>query len=527
MIELTRRQVLGHGIALAGASLLVPTASAQGTTSAPVVATRYGQVRGFTDNGVNVFRGIRYGADTSSRRFMPPLAPTPWDGVVDALEYGASAPQNRTSDFISEDCLFLNVWTPGPLDGHKRPVMFYIHGGAYSHGSGSSPLYDGKVLAKNHDCVVVTVNHRLNALGYLFLQQLGDADFADSGNCGQLDLILALRWVRENIANFGGDPDRVLAFGQSGGGAKIATMMAMPAAEGLFHRAASMSGQQVTASGPGNATARTQAFLDEIGIAASEVHKLSKLPLDQLLNGLAARDPVLADKGIYFGPVLDMRSLNRHPFYPDAAPQSAHIPMILGNTHDETRLFYRDPSYYNLKWNDLPDLLLRNIPVDIDPNYVLAEYRDLYPEYSPSEIFFKATTAGRSWRAAIEEAQERAKLGRNNTFVYQLDFQSPERPEWGAPHTFDIPLVFGNLGAAGSITGTGPDAKAVSAMMAEAFASFARTGKPASKNLPAWHPYTLPNRETMIIDAKPEMRNDPRGAERKLFARVPYVQPGT
>jgi para-nitrobenzyl esterase len=222
-----------------------------------------------------------------------------------------------------------------------------------------------------------------------------------------------------------------------------------------------------------------------------------------------------------------MRSVRRHPFYPDAAPQSAHIPMIIGNTHDETRLFYRDPSYFALDWDDLPGLLLQNIPVDIDPDYVLAEYRNLYPELSPSNIFFKATTAGRSWRAAIEEAQERAKLGSGNTFVYQLDFQSPERPEMGAPHTFDIPLVFGNLGVEESITGAGRNARAVSAMMLEAFSSFARTGKPRSGDLPAWQPYSLPNRETMMIDVEARMENDPRGEERKIFARVPYVQPGT
>jgi len=524
---LTRREILGHGIALAGASLVAPIAAAQTKSLNPLVATGYGQVRGYLDSGISVFRGVRYGADTAPRRFMPPLQPQPWDDVVDVFEYGPEAPQDRTTEAISEDCLFLNIWTPAVNDGRKRPVMFYIHGGAYSHGSGSSPLYDGAALARRGDVVVVTVNHRLNAFGYLYLQRSGHADFSDAGNCGQLDLILALQWVRDNIARFGGDPDCVLAFGQSGGGAKIATMMAMPAAEGLFHRAASMSGQQVTASGPAHATLRTQAFLDAAGIGPENLAKLQTLPVEQLLRGLEASDPVLGSKSVYFGPVLDMRSLQRHPFYPDAAPQSANIPMIIGNTHDETKAFLRDPRYYDLDWPDLPDLLIPNMVVDIRPEFVISEYRRIYPDYSPTQVFFAATTAARSWRGAIIELDERAKQAGADTFAYHLDFASPLEPQLGAPHTFDIPLIFGNLDAKGSISGTGADAKSVSAMMSDAFISFAGTGQPYSTKLPEWKPFTLEKRETMLFDQTPGLANDPRGEERKIFARVPYVQPGT
>lgn len=519
-----RRAILRAGAF--GALALAGGTYAGGSGSTVVAATGHGRVRGYDDAGVSVFKGIRYGADTSSRRFMPAVAPTPWDGIIDAFEYGPSAPQDRSDEPVSEDCLFLNVWTPA-LDDGARPVMFYIHGGAYAHGSGSSPLYDGRELARRHDVVVVTVNHRLNAFGYLYLQRLGDASLADSGNCGQLDLVLALDWVRNNIPAFGGDPSRVLAFGQSGGGAKIATMMAMPAAVGLFQRAASMSGQQVTASGPANATARALAYLDTLGVAADEIGRLRELSMEALLRGLDARDPILPYGSVYFGPVLDMRSLTRHPFYPDAAPQSAHIPMIIGNTHDETRAFLRDRKYYDMGWEELPALLLPNMRVDIRPEYVIEEYRKLYPDMSPSDVFFKATTAARSWRAAIIEAEERARQGGDNTFVYQLDWGSPVKPELGAPHTFDIPLVFGTLAAEGSITGTGKDARAVSTMMREAFTSFAESGTPASSLLPKWQPYTLPDRETMLIDLPPRIANDPRGAERRIFAAVPYVQPGT
>ena len=521
----SRRDILGAGAGLAGAIGAWPLFA---QTSAPVVATTAGPVRGYVDSGVNVFKGIRYGADTAPRRFRPPARPAPWSDVVDCLDYGTSAPQTRSSEAMSEDCLFLNVWTPGVGDGGKRPVMFYIHGGAYNHGSGSSPLYDGRALAQHGDAVVVTVNHRLNAFGYLYLQRLAPERFPDSGNCGQLDLVLALEWVRDNIAAFGGDPDRVLAFGQSGGGAKIATMMAMPAAAGLFQRAASMSGQQVTASGPTNATKRTLAYLDALAVAPADAGRLAAMPVDALVRGLDARDPVLDyDASVYFGPVLDMRSLTRHPFYPDAAPQSARIPMIIGNTHDETRAFLRDPAYYELEWDDVPALLVPNMRVDISPDYVVAEYRELYPDRSPSEVFFAATTAARSWRAAIIEAEERAKQVGADTFVYQLDFASPVKPELGAPHTLDIPLVFRNLETEASIAGTGEASRAVSSMMSDAFTSFAATGRPASALLPDWTPFALPGRATMIFDTEPRMENDPRGAERRIFERVPYVQPGT
>jgi para-nitrobenzyl esterase len=526
-LTFSRRSILGAAAGTLGAMSVPGNAFGTLSGAAPEVRTHLGTIRGFSDNGISVFKGIRYGADTRPRRFRPPLSPVAWEQVADTVEYGASCPQSSNVGHMDEDCLFLNIWSPELDDGARLPVMFYIHGGAYSNGSGSSPLYDGAALAKRGNVVVVTVNHRLNAFGYLYLQRLGDERFADSGNCGQLDLILALEWVQKNIARFGGDPDKVLAFGQSGGGAKIATMMATPAAGGLFHRAASMSGQQVTASGPANATLRSRAYLDAIGIGVDETSQLATMPTDKLVPGLAAGDPVLGYGPVYFGPVLDMRSIQRHPFYPDAAPQSAHIPMIIGNTRDETRAFLREPELYELDWQDLPDLLISNMRVDIRPEFVVDEYRRLYPDQSPSDIFFKATTAARSWRGAVIEAEERAKAGRGNTFAYQLNWGSPVQPELGAPHGFDIPLVFGNLDADRSLTGSGNNAQEVSAMLSDAFINFAYNGVPTAGNLPVWKPYTLPGRETMVIDLPARLENDPRGAERELFARVPYVQPGT
>ncbi|HEX8568637.1 MAG TPA: carboxylesterase/lipase family protein [Caulobacteraceae bacterium] len=498
--------------------------------AAPVARTTAGRVRGYDDTGVSVFRGIRYGGNTSERRFRPPAAPLPWREVRDALEYGPASPQRSSEPNQSEDCLFLNVWTPGLRDGRRRPVMVYIHGGAYATGSGSSPLTDGANLARRGDVVVVTVNHRLNVFGYAYLARLGAPEFfADSGNAGQLDLLLALQWVRDNIAEFGGDPRKVMVFGQSGGGAKIATMMAMPVFAGLFHRAATMSGQQVTASGPLNATRRTLAWLNALKLRPDQLGELRRLPAERLVEGLAAEDPVLGFGGIYFGPVLDERSLRRHPFYPDAPPQSARIPMIIGNTHDETRAFLgNDPTNFTVTWDQLPaKLTFANMRVDILPETVIAEYRRFYPQYTASEVLFSATTAARSWRAAVIEAEERAKQG-SPAWVYQLDWGSPrEGGKFRAHHTLDIPLVFNNLAAAGEVTGTSPGARAVADAMTEAFLAFARTGDPNHRRLPRWDRYTLPRRRTMIFDVPPRMQDDPRGAERRLFAKVPYVQPGT
>lgn len=494
----------------------------------PVATTKHGKVRGYTHDSVQVFKGVRYGADTSPRRFMPPVPPANWTGIIEATEYGPSCPQqSRNDSHVSEDCLFLNVFTPALRDSRKRPVMFYIHGGAYANGSGSSPLYDGVRLCKRGDVVVVTVNHRLNAFGYLYLSRFGGPELADSGNVGQLDLILALKWVQENITEFGGDPGNVMVFGQSGGGAKIATMMAMPAAKGLFHRAATMSGQQVTASGPLNATQRTKALLGTLKITPQRVDEIRTLPFQKIVEALKTIDPVLPFGSVYFGPVLDQRWLMRHPFYPGAPAQSANIPMIIGNTHDETKAFLGgDPENFNLSWEQLPEKLIPNMRVDIQPEYVISEYRKLYPDLSPGDLFFRITTASRSWRGAIIEAEERAKSG-SPAYVYQLDWATPkEGGKFGAPHASDIQLVFDNINQPGA-TAMGPQAQTMADTMSETFIAFARSGNPNNQHIPAWEPYDLLLRKTMVFDVPTHAENDPRGAERTLFEAVPYIQAGS
>jgi para-nitrobenzyl esterase len=503
---------------IAGAAALPTIVHAASAARYRTVDTALGRVRGSIENGLQVFRGIRYGV---AERFQAPRAPKPVGTVIDALNFGPSAPQNGDKYRPqSEDCLFLNVWTPEARRGANLPVMVYFHGGAYAGGSVVDPLNDGRHLAAK-GVVAVTVNHRLNALGYLYLARL-DPRFPDSGNLGQLDLILALQWIRDNIAAFGGDPKRVMVFGQSGGGAKIATLMGTPAAAGLFHSAATMSGQQVTASGPMHATERAQAYLARLKAKPDD---LVDMPVERLLEALDATDPIMGG-GVYFGPVLDMKWLTRHPFWPDANPQSNGIPMVLGNTHDETRAFIGHERLKGISWENLADRMAPELRVDIKPEWVVSEYRRLFPAYTPEQVFYAATTAGRSWRGQVEEAEARAKANAP-TWLYQVDFASPVEPWRGAPHTMDIALVFGTLDAPGSFAGTGAAARGVSDAMMASFIALAAKGDPNASGLPHWPMYRLDQRATMIFDAPGHVQNDPRREQRELFARVPYIQPGT
>ncbi len=503
--SITRRAVLASG-ALAVGAIALPLGAT--TIRLPEVRAASGHYIGsfIYDRADQVtvrahrFAGIRY---ARAERFQPPVPVVSAALMAEqAPGFGPACPQ-RGGGYQpqSEDCLFLNVWTPPAPAAAPRPVMVYFHGGAYSNGSVTDPLNDGAALAARGDVVVVTFNHRLNALGYLYLPDR----FPDSGNAGQLDLICALEWVQRNIAAFGGDPGNVTLFGQSGGGAKIATLMAMPAAAGLFHKAITMSGQQVTASGPINAGKRAAAFLAALGEGVDP----ATMPVEALLAGLDATDPVLGGR-VYLGPVLDMRSLQRHPFWPDAPPQSAQIPLLLGNTVAETRAFYPADGRVlgGLGWDNLAARIAPEMKVDIAPDWVVAQFRERYPQASPLDLFHRIVTAARSWRGQVEEAEARARDGGANTFVYQLDFEN-------AAHTDDIGLAFG------TVPDPTPAQAAMSAVVMDAFVRFARTGDPG------WSAYDLTRRATMVFDTESRLVDNPRAWERELFARVPYVQPGT
>jgi len=529
-----------QGSALAAAGAVIGPKRMWAQTNAPVATTTSGKVRGFVQDGVNVFKGISYGDDTAGHRFMPPAKPQPWAGVMDALKFGPQAPQpiharsgrsafsplDEANPVNSEDCLHLNVWTAGLRDGRKRPVMVYIHGGAYSSSSSNGPVYDGVCLVKRGDVVVVTMNHRLNLFGYMYLAKLGGSEFADSGNVGQLDLILMLEWVRDNIAEFGGDPSRVMIFGQSGGGAKCATLMAMPAAKGLFHRVITMSGQQLTARTQEHATESAQAVLATIGLSQANLEDIrdpKKVPMEKLVAAMHA--------GKYFGPVLDGGALPRDPFAPDAPPLSANVPMILGNAHDETRLLIGggDPSLFSLTWEELPQRLerYRQFLGTLKVADIVADYRKWYPAYTASDAFFAVTTAFRSWHGMVIESDRRAAQ-HGPTWVYNFAWKSPvDGGKWGAPHTMDIPFAFDNVEIAASMTGGGANAQKVADQVSETFIAFARTGDPDNKAIPKWPRYELKDRPTMIWDSVSRVEDDPRGEERKLIAHAPYLQPGT
>jgi len=554
-VKMNRRDFIQTASAAALAASLRRDAIAEGNGPA-IVSTTAGRVRGRITDDVTSFLGVPYGRDTKLSRFQAPLTVEAWQGIRDCFAYGDRAPQlggRRTSrtnatrldtyslppdeGLESEDCLHLNVWTPALKASVKptKPVLVYIHGGAFNGGTVNSVLYDGTRLCKRGDVVVVTVNHRLNAFGFLYLAEITqEAAFADSGNVGMLDLVLALQWVKNNIARFGGDASRVTIFGQSGGGAKCATMMAMPPAHGLFHHVMSMSGQQVTAAPLTIATERTRQFLKKAGLADVPPEKLrsaiESAPFETLKDAANVSSAWL--------PVVDGRSLPRDPFSPDAPPLSASVPMILGNTHDETRglIGGSQPALFQLEWKDVAEALKKNVGVylgPVSPEVVVDRYREWYPAYSPSDVFFAAATAFRSWPGQVIEAERRAEsAAQARTWVYQMNWPSPVAGgKFGAPHTIDIPFFFDNLSVAQGVVGEGTvavsAAQPLADAMSESLIAFARTGNPNSAAVPNWPSYDLKGRATMIWNVPPKVENDPRGRERELAATAHYRQPGT
>lgn len=495
-----------------------------------IVETTTGKVRGTTTQSIHAFRGIPYGAPTGGRnRFQPPQKPEPWTGVRDAAKYGASSPQpvggmatlraiigEGPTEAESEDCLYLNVWTPAVGDGKKRPVLFWCHGGGFTMGSGSGGFYHGANLVRRGDAVVVTVNHRLGPVGYCYLGELLGEEFAASGNVGMLDLVAALEWVRDNIAAFGGDPGNVTIFGESGGGAKVSVLMAMPAASGLFHRAVVQSGPLLRAATRASATERAAKLLRELNISAGEGEKLQTLPLEQLF---AANAEINTNGLRGWGPVVDGKILPQQPFDPVAPAISASVPLLIGTNKDEAALFLLADS--TLESLDEAGLRARvSVFAGDSTDKLLDAYRSAQPQATPADIFTSIASDQMMRINSITQAERKYGQGAAPVYMYLFTWETPVlNGRLKSCHALEIPFVFDNLARAARFTGDRPECQAIADGMSEAWLAFARTGEPGP-NWPAWTPE---ERATKIFDREIRVENDPAGRQRKAWADIKIV----
>ncbi|MCC6201989.1 MAG: carboxylesterase/lipase family protein [Gammaproteobacteria bacterium] len=553
-IDLTRRRT-AQGLVVGGAAIafgLMPALQPRAARAAsePVVETRHGRVRGFLAQGVYTFRGVRYGASTSAeRRFRPPEPPTPWAGVVDASSYGFSAPQTnplaapgRTSPLAdimaasdgyraapaeSEDCLFLNIWTAGLGVSRKRPVLVWLHGGGFTSGSASPLLYDGGNLVRRGDVVVVGINHRLNVFGYTHLEDLGGTEFAHSGNAGQLDIIQALAWVRDNIDRFGGDPRRVMIFGESGGGAKVSFLLGSPPAKGLFHRAVIESGPGLRMGERARASQVAEVLLGELGLSRSKLADIHKLSTTQILSAYFAAQAQVGAGGLGsggFGPVLDAEVLPAHPFDPVASELSASIPIIIGWNRTEATVFsLGEPALFELNEAGL-EQRVRTMYRD-DAPAVLAAYRTAMPTATPSAIYFRVASEQMFGFNSILLAERKAALRKAPAYVYRFDWATPVmNGKLGSPHGVEMPFVFDNVDKAGSgLTGGGAAANRLAARVSAAWLAFAATGDPNTRRsgLPLWEPYSAERRSMMLFNDRSELALDPDQGIRETLAGIP------
>lgn len=467
----------------------------------PNAKTAAGELRGRVDGDVLSFKGIPYAAPpTGPLRFRSPEPAPAWAGVVDAFEYGPSCPQSSArpqgwsqEPSLSEDCLYLNVWTPGLNRSARRPVMVWLHGGGFSIGSGSWPVYDGQALASRGDVVVVTVNHRLGIFGYLHLGDRAGSEYASSGNAGMLDLVAALRWVNENIAAFGGDPDNVTIFGESGGGAKVSTLLAMPAAAGLFHRAAIQSGPGLRVRAEDQATQSGEEIAVSLGCSAGDVGALQSLPSERLLEAQAKRGRMSFTD---FSPVLDGIAVTDHPGQALSNGTASDVPIIVGSNRDEASLFLAmDPANADLASLDESGLMRRMSRYGDDGPRIAAEYRAARPDASPYDLYV-AIESDRMMRAPSIELAER-KLGGGTAPVFMYLFRWATGP-LGSAHGYEIAFVFDN--ARPPVMHPSPSRAALAAQMSDAWISFARVGDPSHGGLPAWPAYSTAERATMIFD---------------------------
>ena len=541
-LRLNRRSFLVQSTVVGGGLLLPRRHAWAADAGEPVVDTTSGKIRGVTVNGIAAFKGIPYGASTAgAKRFMPPHKPAPWGGVREAVDWAGHAPQaffgQRRPEVshlapppdtvpVSEDCLTLNLWTPG-LDAGKRPVMVWFHGGAFSYGSANMPRTAGANLARRGDVVMVTVNHRLNILGFLDLTALGGEDFAHSANAGVLDLVTALEWVRDNIAKFGGDPGNVTIFGQSGGGGKVSALLAMPAAKGLFQRAIVMSGAGIRMAEHDRATKLAEAVLGEVGLKANQLDKLQAVPFERLIAAIEPAQKKLAPVGFRlldrygFGPVVEGHDLPHHPFDPTATDLSDDVPVMVGGTRDENALFLApDDAVWNRTLSE--DELKKRVAKVAGGNTagVLALYRQMHPGMNPAELLIEITTDSNFWVRSVLLAERKAAKGKAPVYMYSFNWRTPVLDgKLMAPHAIDVAFVFDTIDV-GGITGHSPAAAVIAGVESLTWASFARAGTPDNKAIPHWPAYTTADRATMMIDTEWQVKNDPQHEARLLWTKI-------
>src|SRR5215472_11553381 len=551
------RRALLKGVATLGGSALLPEAASGApkanipgtapiivvTEGGDVVETSADKVRGYTRNGIFTFKGIPYAASTGgAARFLAPAKPKPWTGVRSSLYYGQVCPQGPRSGWTvdenafmfewddgqpGEDCLRVNVWSPGINDNRKRPVLFWIHGGGYSAGSGQElKSYDGENLAHRGDVVVVSVNHRLNSLGYLNLAEYGPR-WADSGNVGMLDLVASLEWVRDNIGNFGGDPNSVTIFGQSGGGGKVGVLMAMPSAKGLFHKAIIESGSSLRQSAPESSAKLAAGVLSELGLSGSQIDRLQELPYEQVVAaGVAAQRKLVprggnipgSGTGVNWGPTVDGRVLPQHAFDPAAPAISSDVPMIIGTVLNEFTTGIGHPEYESMTLDEARKR--------IDARYgtktgrILEAFQKAYPSAKPFDLM-SLIFATPTRQNAITQAERKAAQKAAPAYLHWFTWQTPVlngRPR--AFHCSELPFVFDNTDRCAAMTGGTQEARELGAKMSECWINFARKGDPNHSGVPKWAAFTPDKVPTMIFDNKCELKNDPMGEARRTMPQI-------
>jgi para-nitrobenzyl esterase len=505
-----------------------------------VVETASGEVRGTVEEGVLAFRTIPYAASTAGvNRFRPPAPVAAWAGVRDCSAFKGRAPQAglrpatrpELENFSgaadpspeTEDCLTVNVWTPG-CDPAKRPVMVWFHGGAFAYGNANSPRTRGSRLAARNDVVVVTVNQRLNIFGHLDLSAVGGEAFRWSGNAGTLDMVAALEWVRENVAAFGGDPDNVTVFGESGGGAKVSTLLSMPRAKGLFHRAIIQSGAAVRLRTKERALALTECVLRHLGVG---VAALASVPVSDLLAAVEPAQKALGPSPAPlfdrypFGPVVDGEVLPAQPFDPTASDVMADVPLIIGDMKTETANYL---AVVDRVWDrSLTEAEMERRVAAIAGEHagrVIELYGQLYPGASSAERLIATTTDSNFRIRSLVLAQRRAALQRGPVWMYSFEWETPVLGgRLMAPHAMDVPFTFNTLDLTNA-TGGHPDAAVLAETMSSVWAAFARHGRPDHASIPDWPVYEAGRRATLVLDSVCRIENDPRGEARRLWQEI-------